>query len=144
MIDIQYPAKKLGADNFNDYIDVVFALANKNLPLKQISYLCRCSLTTLKSFEPIMTAIHFGWAEHRLAIESELYSLALARPEEIGDVVERVAVRNSKLKALTILKQAADKKDEFLESFDVAPVTKLSDEELDKQLKKYISTANLT
>lgn len=141
---IDYPAKKLGSDNINDYIDVVFALANKNLPLKEIAALCRCSPSTLKQSEPIMTAIRFGWAEHRLAIESELLGLALARPEEITDVSERIAVRNNKTKALVTIKQFLEKKDEFMESFEAPAASKLSDEELDKQLKKFISTAKLS
>jgi hypothetical protein len=135
---IEYPAKPLGVSNANDYIDIVFQLASQNLPLKDIAYLCRCSLSTLKQLEPIIIAIRFGWAEYRLKVESELFAIAVADPNSISDVSERIAVRNSKIKALVEIKRFLEKRDEFLENDSGGEVKKLTDAELAQQLQKFV------
>lgn len=140
---IEYPAKPLATANANDYIDIVFKLASQNLRLTEIAYLCRCSQSTLKQIPQILTAIRFGWAEHRLLIESELLAIATANVDQISDTSERIAVRNSKIKALVEIKRFLEKRDEFLESDTEGAVKQLSDAELAQQLQKYVNKMSL-
>ncbi len=132
----QKPHDKFRAPEWQDWTDYVYQLALRSLPVKDIAAKLGVHPQTLRNYEPIIAAIQEGHADHRLTIEAELFADATTNPFEF-EPEERAAIRAARASALKILKQAIDKKDDFVPVQETERIRRLSDAELQEELRKH-------
>lgn len=131
------PHPKFKSENHLDFVPFVYQLALLSMPVKDIAAKCRVHRQTLENYPPIMEAIREGHADHRATIELELFNDATAVPA-LFEVEERPAIRAARSAALKILKTAIDKRDDFTPQQEVERIKRLSDAELQEELKKFL------
>lgn len=125
------------ATNTEDWLPVVKTLAKFNLSRTDIGHLVGATAQHLK--EPTFCkACNQGSALYKLTVERGLLDLALESVEDSDDPIERSSIRTTKLKALQVMKQAADRKDAWAQAKveGVSEVKTLSDDELKALIKQ--------
>lgn len=117
-------------------------MSNLNLPIKTIADSFGCSYQRLSTDDDLMSIIRVGWSNYRERIEQELWNLATAEPQLFDDPVERSEVRKQKLVALKAIHVVLHR-EPFIAPIEQERVRRLSDEELQEELKKHITTGNI-
>lgn len=131
------PAGKFKGKDAVEWIPFVYQLALRSLPLRDIAAKLECHPNTVKDYPDLIAAINKGHADHRLTVEHELFSDATANPYDF-DVEERSSVRVARSQAIKILKNSIEKKAEFFSPLDIERIKRLSDAELQEELKKHL------
>jgi hypothetical protein len=135
---LQRPHDRLYGHNKMDFVPYVYELAKvARLPYKDIAAKCNCPIATLRDYPELCAAINEVHADHRIAIEGALFFDALADPLDF-EGEDRAAVRAARASALRILKAAIDKRDDFIPPTEHERIKRLTDEELQAELKKHV------
>lgn len=122
-----------------DWVGLIYNLALRALPLRDIAGKVRCHPETLRDSAVIMETIRAGHADHRLTIEAALFADATADAWRGEDPSERADIRKARTAALRMIKSTIDRKEEFVSPVEVEKIRRLSDEELDAELQKFVA-----
>jgi hypothetical protein len=114
-------------------------LAELNLPAKSIADAFGCSYQTLVNHEEAMDIVRRGWAAYRAGIEFELRALAYEKIPEDADPQVAAAIKASKVKAIALIHKVLHAAP-FVPPVEQERLRRLSDEELQTELKKHIQT----
>lgn len=146
------PGFKRPAERFKDaetelWLPLITALASRSLPYRDIAGICRCHPRTLQNNVSVQDAVRQGHAAHKLMVEQNLYLLATADVSLGADSIDKASIRQTKLKALQILKGSLDGKDKFIPPEEQERLRRMSDEELTAAIKDAaakLQTTNFT
>ena len=122
-------------EDLEPWLPVVLELAKRSLPLKDISTLIGVGYSAFTKNEALTATARSGHALYRLTVEQGLYALATEDVAAGEDPIERSSIRTTKLKALQVMKNALDKKDEWVPEAEKERLRRLTDDELKAAIK---------
>lgn len=134
---IPKPHEKFKGAEAQDWLDYVYELALRSLPIRDISAKLGVHPQTLRDYPDIIAMIAEGHADHRLQIDYELFADATANPFDF-EAEERAEVRRARSDALKILKKSIEKKDEYVPPQETERIRRLTDAELQDELRKHL------
>jgi len=122
-------------EDLEPWLPVVLELAKRSLPIRNIATLVDLTYRDFKNSEVLNGAAITGHALYRLTVEQGLYALATEDVAAGEDPIERSSIRTTKLKALQVMKNALDKKDEWVPEAEKERLRRLTDDELKAAIK---------
>ena len=132
------PSSRFSAATASQWVPLAYQMGLRNVPLKVLAYKLNCHINTVRDNLEVLEAYHEGIADHRLTVEDLLWTDATASPDFAVDAVEKAAIRVAKSAALKLLKSTLDRNEAFVAPQETERIRRLSDKELQEELKKHV------